>query len=337
MEIKKDFNLQKFNTFNVPARAKLFTEISSEDEIGTLFQSREFKENQKLFLGGGSNLLFTKDFDGLVILNKLEGIEIASEDDNSALVKAMSGTVWQDLVDFAIEHDLWGIENMSYIPGSVGAGPMQNIGAYGQDINNTLESLEAYDVNTGEKKTLTKDECRLGYRNSCFKREFKDKYFISSVTLRLSKTPAPNLGYKGLSEYLKDKSIEHPSLREISDAVGQIRHQKLPDPKTVPNAGSFFKNVLVEKSKLDQLLADYPDIRYYPDGERFKIPSAWLIEQCGYKGKKVGNTGTYKNHALVLVNHGEATGEEIREFSQAIISSVKQKFDLTLEPEVNFV
>ncbi|MBI2631324.1 UDP-N-acetylmuramate dehydrogenase [Candidatus Nomurabacteria bacterium] len=349
MKIKQNYNLSKLNTFGVDVNAKFFVEVKKEEEIAELFSLPEFKDNKKIFLGGGSNVLFTKDFDGIVILNKLKGIEILEQDEETVTVRAMGGEVWHDLVVFAVNRGYWGIENLSLIPGTVGAAPMQNIGAYGVELKNTLVSVEAYELETGIKKIFSGEECELGYRDSIFKNKLKEKYFISAITLKLSKIPQPNLSYKILREFLEKparnashsdaggNNIQARNPKDISDAVAEIRRSKLPDPKIVGNAGSFFKNVFVTKEQLQKLQESYPDISYFEEDGAFKIPAGWLIEHAGWKGKREGRVGVHDKQALVLVNHGEATGAEIIELANKIIKCVKDKFDLTLAPEVNIV
>jgi UDP-N-acetylmuramate dehydrogenase len=317
--------------------AKFFTEVNSEQELKELLTLEEFKNNPKLFLGGGSNILFTKDFDGFVVLNKLKGIEVLKEDGESVLVRSASGVVWHDLVDFAVSRGLWGIENLSLIPGTVGGAPMQNIGAYGAELKSVLESVEAYDIATGDKRTFSRDECMLGYRDSVFKNNLKDKYFISAVTLKLSKIENRNITYKILQEYLNDNKIEVNGSKDISEAVASIRRSKLPDPKVIGNAGSFFKNVFVDNKKMEELKKLYPTIPYFEEDGVTKIPAGWLIEQCGWKGKRVGNVGVHDKQALVLVTHGGATGLEVKSLAEQIISSVSEKFGITLVPEVNLI
>ncbi len=369
MKIHKNYNLSKLNTFGISARSKFFAEIVDETDFKELSDTSEFKKSKKLFLGGGSNVLFTKGFDGLVVLNKLKGIEIITrvtlvEEDN-VYIRAMGGEIWHDLVTFAVRRGLWGIENLALIPGTVGAAPMQNIGAYGTELKDVLINVEAFDINTGEKRIFAKKECELGYRESVFKNKLKDKYFIMAVTLKLSKIPKPNLSYKILSDYLEksarrggDKIIAY-SPQDISNAVTAIRKSKLPNPTDIPNAGSFFKNVLVPLPKLRELLQAYPDLPYFEepsdakalagnkDGSKasvlVKIPSGWLIEQCGpadgtsWKGYRIGNVGVHEKQALVLVNHGGASGEEILALANKIIADVKEKFGLELVPEVNLI
>ncbi len=339
MEIKQNYDLTKLHTFGVSVQARFFVEIESEEEIFELFKLPEFQNNKRIFLGGGSNVLFTQDFDGIVILNKLKGIEIKEEDAEYVAVRAMSGEVWHDLVLFAVEREYWGIENLSYVPGTVGAAPMQNIGAYGGELKNTLESVEAVELETGKTKIFSREDCKLGYRDSVFKNELKDKYFITAVNFKLSKKANPNLSYKILADYLSVKASPVAELRpkDVSDAVTSIRKSKLPDPAILGNAGSFFKNVFVEKGKLKELQETYPDMPYFAEGEFIKIPAGWLIEMCGYKGKRVGNVGVHDKQALVLVNHGGAEGEEIWNLAREIIASVYEKFGLKLVPEVNLI
>ena len=353
MKIYKNYNLTELNTFGIKAFADFLVEIESEDDLKALFVLSEFKENKKMFLGGGSNVLFTKDFKGIVILNKLKGIKVVKEESEKVEIRAMGGEIWNDLVLFAVNHGYWGIENLSLVPGTVGASPIQNIGAYGVELKDILWNVEAFDIETGIKKTFSKEECELGYRDSIFKKKLKGKYFISAITLRLSKAPQPNISYGGLKNYLEENKIEINNLKNISEAVVSIRKSKLPDPKITGNAGSFFKNVFVEKNKLEDLLEKYPNMPHFeeeasPDltpapspckgeGGNIKIPAGWLIEQTGWKGKRIGNVGVHEKQALVLVNYGGATGEEVLDLANKIIMSVKEKFGLELMPEVNLI
>src|SRR3989344_7144559 len=285
MKILQDYDLAKLNTFGISARAKFLTEVGSLTELEELFTLPEFKQNKKIFLGSGSNVLFTKDFEGLVILNKLKGIKIlkagAEVGEDFVLVKAMGGEVWHNLVIFAVDRGYWGIENLSLIPGTVGAAPMQNIGAYGAELKDVLENVEAYLIEDGTKKIFTKEECEFGYRESIFKNKLKGKYFISAITLKLSKAEKKNINYKILKEYLEKNKIEIKNSKNVSDAVASIRRSKLPDPNIIPNAGSFFKNIFLPKEKFQKLLAQYPNMPYFEEDEIVKIPAAWLIEQCG--------------------------------------------------------
>ena len=337
MKIEQNHNLSKLNTFGISAKSKFFVEIKNEEDLKNLFSFSEFKNNEKLFLGGGSNILFTKDFDGIVILNKLKGIEILEENSENVFIKSMGGELWNDLVIFAVEHGYSGIENLSLIHGTVGAAPMQNIGAYGSEVKDVIDSVETYDINTGEKKIFKNEECLFGYRDSIFKNELKGKYFILAVIFKLSKIPNLNIKYKVLKDYFAKNNVEVKNVKDISDAVINIRQSKLPDPKILGNAGSFFKNSYVDIQKFEELKLKYPDISFFEEDERIKIPAGWLIEKCGWKGKRIGNVGVHDKQALVLVNYGGATGEEIKNLSEQIISDVFKKFGLKLDTEVNIV
>ena len=337
MEIKRQYDLTILNTFGVPSRAKFFAVVKSERDFQELWGTREFKENPKLILGGGSNILLTGDFAGLVILNQIKGMEILEEGEADVRIRAMSGEVWHDLVLFAVARGYWGIENLSLIPGSVGAAPMQNIGAYGAELKDTLESVEAFNLSSGKKVVFKCEDCAFGYRDSVFKNIFKSKYFITAVTIRLSKTEKKNISYKILKEYLAENKIEVKNSKDVSDAVTAIRKSKLPDPKIIGNAGSFFKNIFVTKKKIEELQKKYPDIVHFLEGDKIKISSAWLIERAEFKGYREGDAGVHERQALVLVNHGNATGQDIRDLADKIIRSVEKKFGLTLVPEVNFV
>ena len=351
MKIQNNYNLSKLNTFGIPASAKFFIEIHTEADLKELFDTPEFKNVKKIFLGGGSNALLTKDFNGLVILNKLKGIEILDAPSevgkDFVFIRAMGGGIWHDLVVFATERGLWGIENLSLIPGTVGAAPMQNIGAYGAELKDTLLNVETFETETGIKRIFNREECELGYRDSIFKNRLKDKYFISAITLKLSRKEHKNLTYRALSLYLEKNKIEVKKSKDISDAVSLIRKNKLPDPADIPNAGSFFKNVFMSKDKFDILAKIYTDVPYFVEpsdvstlagqDSAIKIPAGWLIEQCGWKGKRVGNVGVHEKQALVLVNYGGASGEEIKNLADQITVSVFLKFGLKLVPEVNLV
>lgn len=348
MKIQHNYNLSKLNTFGISVNAKFFVEISNENDVKELFNTMEFKNSEKLFLGGGSNVLFTKDFDGLVVLNKLKGIEILQEEAKNMVIRSMGGESWRDLVIFAVERGLWGIENLALIPGTVGAAPIQNIGAYGAELKNVLENVEAYNIESGEKKVFTKEECKLGYRDSIFKNELRGKYFITAITLRLSKIENKNITYKILQEYLEKNKIEIKNSKDVSDAVSAIRKSKLPDPVEIPNAGSFFKNPVLSRLEYEQFESKFvigfggealESLRskfIFQGNNGIKIPAAFLIEQSGWKGKRVGNVGVHDKQALVLVNYGGATGQEIKNLAEQIIVSVFSKFGVLLIPEVNF-
>jgi len=355
MKILKKYDLAKLNTFGIKAKAEFFVEIKNEEDLKELFFLKEFKKNEKLFLGGGSNVLFTKDFGGIVVLNKLKGIEILKEDDKNIWIKSMGGELWNDLVNFCVKRNFWGVENLSLIPGTVGATPVQNIGAYGVEVKDVIDSVEAYDIKNGEKKIFQNTDCAFGYRDSIFKNKLKGKYFISAVIFKLSKIPNLNIKHKALKDYLEKPArnafsradaggnkIVRYSPKDISDAVAEIRKSKLPNPKILGNAGSFFKNVYISSEKLEELKKNYPDILYFEEEGAVKIPAGWLIEKCGprqggasWKGYRQGNVGVHDKQALVLVNYGGATGKEVKDLADQIAASVFEKFGLKLEPEVN--
>lgn len=337
MKILENYDLTKLNTFGVSVRAKFFIEITKKLDLQELFASAEFKNSEKFFLGGGSNILFTKDFDGIVILNKLKGIEILEENSDAVIIRSMSGEIWHDLVSFAVNRGYWGIENLSSIPGTVGAAPMQNIGAYGAELKNILENVETYRVSDGVKKVFKKEECEFGYRDSIFKNRLKGKYFISAITLKLGRLEKKNISYKSLLNYLERNKIETNNPSDISRAVTFVRRDIFPDPKVIGNAGSFFKNIFVQKEKIKEMLAIYPNMPFFEEGGVMKIPAGWLIEQCGWKGKRLGQVGVHKKHALILVNYGGANGAEIKDLAQQIITSVFSKFGVELSPEVNLI
>lgn len=344
MKVEENYDLCRLNTFGVPAQARFFAELRQKKDLVELLASSEFKNHQKFFLGSGSNILFTKDFDGLVVLNKLKGIEILEDSFENVIIKAMAGEIWHDLVLFAVQRGFWGIENLALIPGTVGAAPIQNVGAYGAELKDVLENVETYEVESGAKRIFSKEECEFGYRDSVFKNRLKGKYFIFAVTLKLSKLEKKNIGYKILQKYLKEHNIIGPKAspvglrpRDVSDAVSEIRRSKLPDPAVIGNAGSFFKNVFMSKENANKFLAIYPNAPHFEEDGMIKVPSAWLIEQCGWKGKKLGRAGVHEKQALVLVNYGGASGAEIKNLAEQIVSSVFSKFGLRLIQEVNLI
>lgn len=292
-----------------------------------------------LVLGGGSNILFTRDVSGLVIKNDISYINIARSFKKRAWIDVGGGVQWHALVTWAVENNLGGLENMSLIPGTVGAAPVQNIGAYGVELKDVLVSLKAMEIATGRTRTFSLKECGFGYRDSVFKREMKGKYVIVSVRISLTRPRHKlHLSYGDISRTLATMGVDHPGIADVSQAVCQIRRSKLPDPEEIGNCGSFFKNPETDLAVLLKIRQSHPDVPSYPlTDNRVKIPAGWLIEQCGWKGKKVGNTGSYNRQALVLVNYGGATGEEVKNLSDQIILSVQQKFGITLEREVNIV
>jgi len=335
MQFLSKYSLKKYHTFATDVYTKCFTEINSIEQFKKLLKEDIYKNNSILILGGGSNLLFTKNFDGLVIKNNLHGVEIVKQDESHVWVKAAAGENWHQFVLWCVNHNYGGIENLSLIPGCVGASPMQNIGAYGVEIKDVCEEVNAIDVHNGEEKIFTNADCKFGYRESVFKHTYKNRYLITSVVFKLSKKPVFNTSYGAIEQELKSMGVE-PSVKSISDAVINIRSSKLPDPAKIGNAGSFFKNPEVSKQKHDELKQQYPNlVAYVLDNGNYKLAAGWLIEQCGFKGKRFGDAGVHINQALVLVNYGTASGSEIYNLSQQILDAVKNTYGVTLEREVN--
>jgi UDP-N-acetylmuramate dehydrogenase len=337
MMVQQNISLKAFNTFGVDALAKSFVAVTSKNQVSHLFSSVLHADMPFLILGSGSNMLFTQNYEGLVIKNEIEGIEIIEEEESHVLVKVGAGVNWHAFVLHCIEHNWGGVENLSLIPGTVGAAPVQNIGAYGVELKDVLESVVAWDIANKQFVTLTNTECAFGYRNSVFKKEQKGNMVICEVVFKLTKTHRLHVGYGAIQEQLRKHDISSPTIRDISNAVIAIRSSKLPDPKELGNAGSFFKNPVVNKSFFDHLHLAYPDVVAYPSGEDMKLAAGWLIEQAGWKGFHEKSVGCYDKQALVLVNFGGATGEEILHLAQRIQASVKGKFDVEMEMEVNTV
>jgi len=334
LNFQKDVSLLPFNTFGIDVKSKKFVSVKSTDELKAVLNQNQ--EKQLLILGGGSNLLLTKDFDGLTLRIENRGIEIVQEEQRSAKVKVAAGENWHDFVLWCLDNDLGGIENLALIPGSVGAAPIQNIGAYGVELSQVFESCEALSIETGELKIFNIEECEFGYRNSIFKNSLKEQYIITSVQFNLSKAPhQTNTSYKGLSEKFDGKS---PSIQSIAQAVVDIRTAKLPDPDQIGNSGSFFKNPVIPSKQFTQLQKQYPEIPHYPDqGGKIKIPAAWLIDSLGYKGYRANDAGVHQKQALVLVNYGNASGAEIQKLAHQIKDKVLENFSINLEFEVNIL
>lgn len=337
MEILEDYSLKGLNTFGISVNSRYFISIRSTKELREVLSMDIAQSKPILIMGGGSNILFTEDFPGLIILNNIKGIEIIEENNDEVLVSAGGGEVWQDLVTFSLDNNLGGIENLSLIPGSVGAAPIQNIGAYGVELKEVMESLEAIELATGEKRTFYNADCDFGYRNSIFKKELKDKYLITNVKFKLSRSPKLNTTYGAINSLLKERGIEDPTIKDISNAVIEIRQSKLPDPAHLGNAGSFFKNPVLDKIDFEGLKLTFPDIPGYMNDELVKIPAAWLIEQCGWKGKRFDNIGVHDKQPLVLVNHGGGTGKDLSDLAKKIKESVVTKFGIELEAEPRII
>lgn len=334
--LRHHISLQPFNTFGLASSAAHFAEAG---DLGALRAALQTGLQPVLILGGGSNILFTQDWPGLVIRNNFRGIEVARRFKNRIWVRAGAGEVWHTLVQWAVQHGYGGIENLSLIPGSVGAAPVQNIGAYGVELKDVFVGLEAVELASGKVRYFNRKACRFGYRESVFKHEAKGRYCITAVTLSLSTGQHRlNTAYGDIRKTLESMGVATPDLGAVSEAVIRIRRSKLPDPAQIGNCGSFFKNPELDRTVLDRIRINHPATPHYdlPDG-RVKVPAGWLIEQCGWKGKRVGNTGCYEKQALVLVNYGGATGPEVKALAEAIIASVEETFGVRLEPEVNMV
>ncbi len=336
-DIKTNYPLQSLNTFGIPVYAKYYLEINSENQLSELVQNPIYLKNEILILGGGSNVLFTKNFEGLVLHVKIGGITIVKEDNSFVLVRVGSGIVWDDFVAHAVSNSWGGIENLSAIPGYIGAAPVQNIGAYGVEAKDVIELVEGYDLNNKQFVSFTNGECRFQYRNSIFKERLRNRILITRVTFRLSKAPHKLITYYGDMEKRIHEQPEH-SISGMRELIIRTRESKLPDYKVTGNAGSFFKNPVVNEDEGKRLQKIYPEIPIFPDATgKIKLSAAWLIEQAGCKGIRSGNAGTYIKQPLVLVNLGNASGTEILSLSTHILNAVRSKFKITLDPEVNII
>lgn len=338
MLIEENFSLKDHHTFHLDVSANYKASITKPAELEEVYAMAKFRSSKKLILGGGSNVLFTRNFLGLVIKIEIPGIEIVEESEDSVLVSFGAGENWHQCVLWSVEQGFGGMENLSLIPGTMGAAPMQNIGAYGVEQKEFFHSLEAYELKTGKLVRFYNEDCRFGYRYSIFKGPYKGQYVITRVFLKLSKKPKFNLNYGDIKRTLEEMGVEQVTLKDVSQAVINIRQSKLPDPMVIGNAGSFFKNPVVEKPYYESLKAAFEDIPGYEVDKRFtKLPAAWLIDQCGWKGTRKGNVGVHDRQALVLVNHGGGRGKDILNLSREIQKTVFQKFGVELEPEVNVV
>jgi UDP-N-acetylmuramate dehydrogenase len=335
--IEHNISLKLYNTFGIDVKAKSFGRFGSVDELKDLLKNRDL-ETPLFILGGGSNILLTQDLPFFVLKNEISGIEVVNETETSIVLKVGSGVEWHSFVRYAVEKGWGGIENMSLIPGSVGASPMQNIGAYGVEIKDSFVSLEALHIDSLELQTFNKEQCQFGYRESVFKRALKNQYVIVSVSYELLKHPKMNTTYGAIQSEIEVMGVEDITVDTVSQAVMNIRRSKLPDPKMLGNAGSFFKNPVVSKEVFEKILTNYPDAPHYPQepGEE-KLAAGWMIEKAGWKGKIFGNCGVHEKQALVLVNFGGATGQEIFDLSTLIIEDIQSKFGVTLEREVNIL
>ena len=336
MQIQENISLKQFNTFGIDLRARQFASFQTVEELQTGLEVSH--KQQRLILGGGSNILFTKNVDGIVLKNEINGIELVGEDEEFVFVKAGAGENWHQFVMHCISNNWCGVENLSLIPGNVGASPMQNIGAYGVEIRQVMKELEAYHINDQRVVTFSNSDCEFGYRESVFKRTYKNEFVILNVTYQLRKQPVFHTSYGAIGIELEAMGVRELSIQAISQAVINIRSSKLPDPKVIGNAGSFFKNPTIPKQQYEMLKTQYPFIVGYSNADdTVKLAAGWLIEQCGWKGYRKGDAGCHANQALVLVNYGNAKGQEIFELSEQILQSVIEKFGVALEREVNIV
>ena len=336
MQIQENISLKAFNTFRINATARFFASFSTIDELAALMA--QDAKLAVLILGGGSNILFTDNFNGLVLKNEIKGIEKINEDNEFVYIKAGAGENWHRFVLFCIENNWAGVENLSLIPGNIGASPMQNIGAYGVEVKDVFHELEAFHLQEKKVVKFGLTDCGFGYRESVFKRKYKDQFALLTVTYKLRKHPVFNTSYGAIAQELEKAGIKEISIKAISDAVIAIRSSKLPDPAVTGNAGSFFKNPEIPGDQFQLLKTRYPAIVGYPNaGGTVKLAAGWLIEQCGWKGYRKGDAGCHAKQALVLVNYGNAGGKEIFDLSTSILQSVKEKFDVLLEREVNII
>ncbi|HEY8688507.1 MAG TPA: UDP-N-acetylmuramate dehydrogenase [Chitinophagaceae bacterium] len=336
MQVQLNYPLKKYNTFSIDTDAKYFAAFTSVEDLTLLITN--YASHNSLILGGGSNLLFTKNYDGLVLKNEIKGIHTVHEDEDHIYVKAGAGENWHWFVLHCIKNNFSGVENLSLIPGNIGASPMQNIGAYGVEIKNVFHSLEAFHLKEKRILNFTLNDCGFGYRESVFKKKYKDQFVILTVTYRLDKKPQYNISYGAIKEELEKMNMKELSIQAISQAVINIRSSKLPDPNVIGNAGSFFKNPEVSEDNFKILKTKFENIIGFSlENGNVKLTAAWLIEQCGWKGYRRGDAGCHEKQALVLVNYGNASGEEICDLSEEIKKSVKEKFDVDLEREVNII
>ena len=337
MNIQKNVSLEEFNTFRIDKKAKYFVHVSNIQEVIEALNEAEKLKLPVFILGGGSNILLTRDVEALVIKINIKGIQQVKENDDHVWVKVGAGEIWHDFVLHAIKSNLGGIENLSLIPGTVGASPMQNIGAYGVEIKEVFDSLEALNILTKEMEIFDHSQCEFGYRESVFKGRVKGRYIITHVVFRLNKKAAFNISYGAIQTTLEEMGITEPNLEAVSKAVIHIRQSKLPDPRTIGNAGSFFKNPTIDKSKFLELKNAYPAIPGFENDGGIKVPAAWLLEQAGWKGRTFGEIGVHHQQPLVLVNYGTGDGQSIKALSMDIQKDIQEKFGILLQPEVNFI
>ncbi|MBE0648631.1 MAG: UDP-N-acetylmuramate dehydrogenase [Bacteroidales bacterium] len=337
MVIEEQKSLQQEHTFGIQASTRYFIEINRDEDIVPVILSLTEDQKPIMILGDGSNVLFTENFPGTVIRLNTKGIAVISENEEFIIVRVAGGEIWDEVVAYCVERGWGGVENLSLIPGRIGASPIQNIGAYGVELKEVLEELETVHLETGEKRTFSRDDCRFGYRESIFQQTLRGQYFITGVTLKLAKKPTLNLGYGSVKQELERSGITSPTIKDVREVVCRIRRSKLPDPRDAGNAGSFFRNPVIRTDQFAGLKQQYPDIVSFADSNGVKLAAAWLIDQCNWKGKRAGDAGVHPDQPLVLVNYGNATGVEILALASLIRQSVLVKFGILLEPEVNIL
>lgn len=334
MIIREDFQLKDVTTFHLPAKARYFCEYETVDELEKILKWDVCRNLPIFHMGGGSNLLFTKDFEGVILHSLMKSVNVVDEDEQNVFVEVSSGVVWDDFVKYAIENEFYGIENLSYIPGEVGASAVQNIGSYGVEVKDTIFKVNTIEIETLKKRVFTNEECQFGYRDSIFKRSLKDKYIVTSIIYKLSKVPHYNFTYGPLKKFIG----QNVSLQIVRDEIISIRTNKLPDPKYIGSAGSFFKNPIIPKSDFEQLRKKYPEVPSYIISEtEIKVPAGWLVENSGLKGFSIGDAQVYPKQCLVLVNNGKARASEVVELYKTVINIVKEKFNILLDPEANIL
>lgn len=338
MDIIENYSLKLYNTFGIEAKAKYFADVSTINDLRKVLVFRRQKDLPILFIGGGSNMLFVDNFPGIVLKLNLKGIEILKEDNDYVYVKSQGSENWHHFVEWTLEHDFGGLENLSLIPGNVGTAPMQNIGAYGVEVKDYIVEVQTLELETGNERIFTNEECHFGYRESIFKNELRGKYVLVAVTFKLTKQNHQlHVDYGAIKTELDSEQIINPTIQDISRAVIKIRESKLPDPSQIGNSGSFFKNPVISNDEFAEIEKNHPQIAHYKTDSGIKLAAGWLIEQAGWKGKRFGDAGVHDKQALVLVNYGNATGKEIYDLSEQIIEDVKAKYGVTLEREVNII
>ncbi len=339
LKMEKQVDITSYTSLKIGAKASYFAIISSEAELAEAYQWAKTHKLGIFVLGGGSNILISKPLKALVLKNELKGIRVVRESAASAWVEARSGEWWSTLVNFVVERNWGGIENLYYVPGTVGAAPVQNIGAYGVELKDSFYSLRAYDLKTGKEKIFTADECKFAYRDSVFKGKYKGRYFILSLTLKLSKKPKLKLDYGDIKIKLNEQGIKKPNIRQLAEIIRQIRDSKLPNPSQLANAGSFFRNPEISNGAFKKLQSKFPDLKFFPASQKgkVKIPAGWLIEQAGFRGRRYGNVAMYEKQALILVNYGGASSKQVLAHINRVQKAVLKKFAIKIEPEVNII